>query len=644
MIEQIIKLSVDFLMSEQYSDGSFPTLTSSDPDTFTEAVMCASVFASALILSNLREFEEKSDIENIKKKLSGFLLLQKSANWSFNYWKRDSEQYKNTPYPDDLDDTFCALSSLYQYKPDLIDGATMAKIVTLLTSLEIKEGGPYRTWLVSNKVEDVWLDIDLAVNNNIAHFLSLQEIELPNLILLTEKAIEERSYYSPYYPSEYPIIYFISRWYRGNKKEEIIQYLLKCCNQDGNWDNPLNTALAISSLLNLGYFSERLKNNVDYLLEKQKNGRWNAYGFCFDPEIKGVPYYAGSSSLTTSFCLEALQKYSNQKLKKKNQGERAEKERIKQEEQVKIYNAVIDKIKEKIKLLPEDLKQKALEIGARIIKNDKDNQVILLPYYFKESLGVNGKKVSDDFIVLLGAANVYGWVAYSVYDDFLDDEGDQSLLSVANFCLRELTIIFNNILDGNFSSFFQKVMNQLDTANIWEILNCRISEGNIAIPDYGDYSIFAERALGHALGPIAILFSLGYREDSFEVKNILDFFYHFIIARQFNDDAHDWEEDLEKGQINGVGALVLRQSQIKISKSEIEKNKVVLQNIFWYNVIGDICNKVILHINKASELLKSNRLIVDSRSLEKIIAPLKKNAEKTLQEQKEAIKFLKAYR
>lgn len=646
MIDQSIKEGIYFLKTIQEADGSFSSLTSSNFNDFTEARVVASVFSSALILANLQIFEEKSDIENINKKLSKFLLSQKNENWSFNYWKRNSEQSINIPYPDDLDDTFCALSSLYRYDANLIGGEAMAKIVAILTSLEVQEGGPYRTWIVPSDAEKVWRDIDLAVNNNIAYFLSLQEVELPNLVLLIEKAIEEERYYSPYYPSEYPIMYFISRWYQGGKAEKTIQYLLSK-KIENNWGNALNTALSISALLNLKFPAEKLKESIDCLLADQKNGSWESYGFCFDPAIKGNAYYAGSSSLTTAFCLEALQKYKNCELKIKNQEAKTKKEKIKQEEYAKVYNAVIEKVKEKLNTLTDDLKQQQLKIIKKIIEGDKDKQILLLPYFFKLSLGKNGHNVPDELITILGLANLYGWAAYTIYDDFLDEEGSPNLLPAANLCLRELTNIFTGILDGKFASFFRKVMDTLEASNAWEVANCRIRTnnlGNMKIPDYKDFSKLAERSLGHALGPIAILFSLGYKEDSKEVKGIFNFFKHYIIARQLNDDAHDWEEDFKKGQINSVGAMVLNIYYKKFSADKtinFKKIQEKLQNFFWYSIIIDICNIVEMNTELARKSLQFVAPISEFALFEKLLNPLENIAKKTRKEQQEIIKFLK---
>ncbi len=206
MIPKIIDKGIGFLAKSQQKNGSFLSLSTPSKRSFKNAKKYHPTFPSSLILSCLCSLEETAGIKQIKDKLTIFLLSQKNKHWSFNYWVRNSQEAQKLPYPDDLDDTFCALSALFQHNPKLIDGSAMAKIVTLLTAVEEKEGGPYRTWLVSQDADKIWKDIDLAVNSNIAYFLLLQDISLPNIDILIESAIETKNYTSPYYPSIYPII------------------------------------------------------------------------------------------------------------------------------------------------------------------------------------------------------------------------------------------------------------------------------------------------------------------------------------------------------------------------------------------------------------------------------------------------------
>ena len=655
-INKFIKQGIAFLAKNQLKNGGFLSLSSPNLNNFISAEQYQTTFPASLILSSLNTLKETLKVQEMKTKIANFLLSQKSKHWSLNYFVRNSKDAHKLPFPDDLDDTFCALSALVQYNPKLIDASAMAKIVMLLTAVEEKEGGPYYTWLVSPDTEKTWKDIDLAVNSNVAYFLSLQEVELPNLTSFIETAIDNTSYKSPYYFSVYPVIYFISRFYKGDKTKKIINFLLKKQNKDYKWDNPLNTALSISSLFNLGFPVAKLEKSISSLTSKDYHQEWyKPYALGIDPAIQGKQHYCGSPTLTLVFCLEALNKYlisQNEKMVQNIASPRT----VNTTEQTKIYNSVSSTAIKRCSELNKDLKEQALDQLAKTLKTNKDKQIVLLPYFFKTALAEKAKNISNEKLQQLGLANLYGWTAYTIYDDFLDDEGEPKLLSVANLMLRNLTTIFNNVLapESGFHILFHKTMDRLDAANTWEVNNCRINIKNNQLkipnilPDYADYVKISERSLGHMLGPIAILFLLGYTEKSSEVKNLASFFRHYLTARQLNDDAHDWEQDIKKGHINIVGAAVLKKWKEIIPSAQHQKADVFkimpdLQKIFWQEVMPGICQNVLKQADLAEKSLLQISLISNPSIITKFLVPVRHSAQKALTEQKEAIKFLKAY-
>jgi len=639
-----IKNALIFLEKNQKKDGNFLSFSSTDKKISKDIKKLNSVFSSALILSSLHSLK---NTEKIKNKLANFLMAQKNDFWSFNYWTRNSKESKKFPYPDDLDDTFCALCALSLFDEKIIDGEALAKIVTLLTATEEKEGGPYRTWLIPPNSDTVWKDVDIAVNSNIAFFLSLKGVSLKNINNLIEKSIDKKKYFSPYYPSEYPIIYFISRFYSKKKKEKIIKFLLSKQKKNGAWQNPLNTALSLSSLINLKYKGPAIKKGFEYLLKSQKeNGSWSPYAFCLDPSINGKKYYSGSPYLTTAFCLEAFNKI--EKPVKKNM----KKQKL---YELKIYNTVKDNAIERFLELGPELRDAAKNQFKKIIASRRNKEIILLPFYFLSSFKKEKEYTLKEIehLTELGLANLYGWMAYTIYDDFLDEDGDSATLSVANLCLRNLTEIFTNTeyKNNNFDKFFQQIMDKIDSANSWEIKNCRmkIKDDAIYIPDtlpkYKNYSKLAERSLGHTLGPLAILFFLGYKKNSSETKQVFSFFKHYTIARQLNDDAHDWEEDLKKGHINSSGALILKNLK-KRNITKIKKDDFTnkLQIIFWNEVIDIVCEKILFEVNEAEKILKKLKIIRDKKIFSKLLDSPKRAAKKAISEKKESLKFLNSYK
>lgn len=620
------------LKNQQKNDGAFVSLTSDKKD-FAKAKKSETIFLTAIVANCLNSLEKNTETEEIKRKAIDFLLKQKNDNWSFNYWQKNSEAEKIFPYPNDLDDTFCSLIALFRHDPSLLDGSSLAKIVTILTALEKKEGGPYKTWIVPENADEAWKDIDVAVNSNIAYFLALQDIFLPNLRKFLFKAIESLNIESKYYPTIYPVAYFLARYLNLDKKTSIetknkLEKIILKNKKNNYWENPLNTALAILSLLELKTDSKKLGKSIDYLKTTSKNGRWKAYSFCYDPTINEKKHFAGSKALTTAFCLEAIYLFNKQKptkekpIKKDMLGE-------------KIYSEVIKLVKKRFSKISIDLKAEAIKQLEKTLKKDKDKQIILMPYFFTFGLD---RKVPTDFLIKLGMANLYGWIAYTIYDDFLDNEGKPAELSTANLCLRELATIFNEILPKKttFEGMFQKIMDVLDNANTWEINHTRF-KGKISeikkLPDYENYWQLADKSIGHSLGPIAILFYLGFKEDSAEVKNFLKFFKHYIIARQLNDDAHDWEKDLKNGYINSVAVEILKEC----------KNEKELQSFFWNKIFKNVSEKIIGHTNQAKKILDKEKTLEKNLLFKYLISSIEEKVQKGIEEQTKSVEFLKSY-
>ncbi len=664
-LREAIDKGLRFLDKSQEKDGSFMCLVSTKFDNYRNAKTVPAIVPPNIVLSSLIHIKGNGVADKIKKRTAEFLLGERSAYWSFNYWFRKSDWFKKEPYPDDLDDTFCALAALYEYNPALFDGKVMAKIVTMLTSAEKKEGGPYDMWLVPPEGRKTWDDTDLVVNSNIAFFLSLQDITLPNLNAFIEKSIDKKDYEFPY-NRIYPGLYFISRFYnpapheatkdegRVRRIKNMVDLLLSKREPDGKWENPLRTALAVSALMNLSgaKYRPQIEKGIRYLLKTQsKSGSWEPASFYFQMRTEKKTLYAGDPSITTALCLEAINKFA---LLDSYEGKTLEGKKPLHNSSgaLKIHREIAKEVRNRFAMCDKDLKREAFKIIAKTLRGDKDKQIVLLPYFFRSSLGKFGKNISDSLIIKLGVANLFGWIAYTIYDNFLDNEGEPNLLSVANLSLRESSSGFSSILpkESLFAEFSVRIFDAIDSANTWEIANSRFDINKPTtiknLPDYGDYSQLAMKSFGHSLGPLAILFSLGYKENSSEVKNVTQFFKHYIIARQLNDDAHDWEDDLKNGHINAVAVQLLEDErsvnpQFKLQRADKSGS---LQKTFWGKTIVGVCKDIMKYTKLARQDLKKVSVIKDTAMFEKLLASIELSAQKALKERAETIKFLKTYK
>jgi len=641
--KEVIQKNLHYVAQQQQKDGGFISFSSSKTDDFTESVSYRTNFTTSVILEVLSQISDTPILYQIKKRAADFLLSQKSEHWSWNYWSKSSKELIQMPYPDDLDDTFCALNSLFLFDNKLITGSAYAHIVQLLTSVEEKEGGPYKTWLVSQKTSG-WDDVDIVVNSNIAYFLSMQDIKLPNLQLFFKKRFQKEKLQSSYYPSLYPCLYFLSRFYADKKGIEKI--LLTKKNKEGYWENPLYTSLAILALLNGNFPPKKLEKSIAYLLEQQNKNHWEAYAFCIDPAQKGKTYYAGSPALTTAFCLTGLSLFmkhmSEIKARVKNNDEKIYIQEILNSKLLQFHTKELTGVKD---LLVE-----------KLISKDNAKQIPLMPYFFSQALGKNREKMQKKDIILLCQANVLGWLAYTIYDDFLDEEGNPKLLPLANICLRRLTLIFDTAFSTNksISPFFHSVLDIIEKANFWEVTHCRLPlkdneiEFDIAkLPEFSDLEQLAHKSLGHGLGPLTILLLLGYKQTDKEFISLYNFFIHYLIAKQLHDDAHDWEEDLSRGHISFSVALLLKKAKEKkiITTNKLLLKKVIpkLQKLFWHEIIEEVCSNIYFHIESAQKELDSSSVISNNKKLEDLLKIYKDGADKTLDERKKTIDFLQVY-
>ena len=148
----------------QRADGSF---TGEHWGAGAEREPTTSLFATALVVCATTSLPPSDTREELRRKAANFLRGHQSPHGSFNYWIRGSIGEKELPCPDDLDDTACALAALTIADPSRMDGPAMSNIVKILTHVESKPGGPYRTWITGSDVADIWKDVDPVVNANI---------------------------------------------------------------------------------------------------------------------------------------------------------------------------------------------------------------------------------------------------------------------------------------------------------------------------------------------------------------------------------------------------------------------------------------------------------------------------------------------
>lgn len=641
-INRAIRQGIAYITAQQLESGGFESFSSPSLEPFRPEITYQTTFVPALTLGAITAVEDQAALA-LRTKLATFVKNQAGSVGAYNYWARSEVQRKKMPYPDDLDDTFCALSALYLDNPAHITEARLAQAVKLLLATESAIGGPYRTWLVGSDARPAWQDVDVAVNANIAYFLSLASNPLPNLQAYIDRAIADNALASPYYPSTYPIVYYVARGYSGNQKSQLVEIIRTLTVAAAS---PQDVALCLAALASLKVIKRSDEPVFKKLLAAQaKDGSWPATAFCLDPAKGGRPHYHGSPVLATAFAIQALTAYAAQ---------------TSQPEQVVRHTApaphsdykevVLELACKRSAALPEDLRQTTVKTLQKIADGSNGTEIIELAPRFNKSLYRPLAKTPKKFLSLLSLGNLYGWLAYTVYDDFIDEEGVPSLLPSANVALRSSVGIFMDALPDNapFRSLVQTTFDTIDGANAWELAHCRFGlKGQTVIigglPDYKDRFVLAERSLGHSLAPLAILARAGHATTSNAFRQTRLALAHYLIAKQLCDDMHDWQADMQRGHCTYVVATLLADLGVRSGKHKLNDLLIKGQRQFWRNTLPPLCAVAEQHVTLSRKAVEKSAIFKPGNIFAELLAKVELTLSETIQKQASAKEFLRYY-
>jgi hypothetical protein len=200
-----------------------------------------------------------------------------------------------------------------------------------------------------------------------------------------------------------------------------------------------------------------------------------------------------------------------------------------------------------------------------------------------------------------------------------------------------------------FPAFVRDTFDAIDSANAWELAHCRFKTDAqtitiSALPDYGKLSALAERSLGHTLPPLGVLVASGIASASTDFKALQQALKHYLIARQLNDDAHDWQDDLKNGQITFVVSTLLKEAHIPQGKHTRASLQAKLQKQFWHHSLPLICEQMQLQVALARQALTKTQLLQPINIITKLLDDIETSITETLATQKTARSFLKHYR
>ncbi len=604
---------LSYLKATQFSNGSFEN----------------SPFQTSLILICLSNLKNNTTVQLIARNAISYLFSQKSLQGSWNYYDRSQT---HPVLPDDLDDTAMALAAIAVHEPGLVTEEVLLSFVNNLIAHETREGGPYFTWIVPQHLRESWGDIDLVVNSTINFFLNQQKIFLEPLDTFLENAITHQSLESKYY-SRLHHCFFLSRSCSSRAKKNLMKILVQLY---PHITTPLDRSLFITTYLNLGGTPQKVSHDIARLSKLRPN-HLSADPFYIEELHKGIPTYAGSQALTAAFILQALTTYTHHLSPNPTNPRHDVRKKI---------SHVSKLLLQRFASAPKALRQDLSLIVEKMSNQEKAPEIFLLPFLWQQSLQPHYQKsFSSEQVLRLCVANVLGWIGFGIYDEVIDGEQKQHLIPLANCCVRELVEIFHDVTPPHHFETIKNILDTIDHANDWEQTHYKTSvvDGIVelpkVLPHYKNLEHLAHKSLGHGLGPIILTLT--------KKKHVRQFFIHYLIARQLNDDAHDWLGDLEQGILNPVSVriikrfLELRPAQAHIN---LKTDREFLQSLFWYEIIDTLVHEIYSHTKQARSVIKKLHIFKDSSIADLVLLPLEQSAHQALAERNSAVRFLEKYR
>jgi len=483
-------------------------------------------------------------------------------------------------------EVFLALTALWKYDPTWVSGDQLAYSIQRLVQSEVRVGGPY----YSNG------HVDTIANLQIASFVYLIAKPLPALNafldeIITKGHFEETGLDSPY------ALYLLATLYNH---PVIVDYIESRRRQTTAYQAVVLATIKSPSVT-------PWKKLLTICANQQPAGFW-----CQEVLLCGNP---GSYISTTAFIVKVLTMYQNGLLKK-NASHLEERHKLVTQATRQLFGTPLT-----------PLQQSTLATIDKICGAKKAFEITLLPYFFALALK-QPTSLTDHHFVTLGTANVCGWIAYSIYDDFLDMEGIPAQLPIANITMRASLDCFWTAFPENygFHYYVTTIFNEIDEANAWEVENCRFTIHNDKVtigqlPKYSKRAVLAARSFAHALGPIAILIH-GTKSTPQQTRRIESAFRHYLIARQLSDDLHDWADDMHTGQASYVVSAILRDMRVSPGTYSLSALMSGMQKKFRRTTMSHVCELALRHIYIARQSFIKSGLLKNTNDIYVLIDEL----------------------
>lgn len=530
-------------------------------------------------------------------------LLEGTAN----YWIRESNQFQEFRLPDDLDDTACVAAGLLRH------GVEPSPELFLKTmQIEQKTGGPYFTWYIPRTQKDLarWQDVDPVVNAHFFYLASLYGMSLPKLRKFVIQCLKKHNLKSVYYPSELIFCVYAGRAADVAQDKELVLLL----NQELGKYDPIQLTSA-ELLLWCCAFAQINKTLPSRALAKllqlqNSDGGLPSIAIChgFD-RGKGKQTFVGNPAASTSLFLEILGHLSPavKKIEVNNSFE-------------SLYSDIWEHVSGLIKHTD----------ASSHIRQAEKLQSISLPLLIVLDLESKFQlKLDHKLIKLFCASAATGWLAFSILDNALDEEDWRiSKLNTIHQLLLTCTQQAES-LSSEFSRFVSKALIETGNYYAWEDANLRLrnltSWDKVINSPPSFQHVFTRNNIFSSSCQELVRLIGGSDELQAVFAQVVS---TIMFLYQLNDDAHDWQVDLQKGILTYPLHLLLQ---------TIQAWGPELEQMYWENVMPRVIEIAKDKYSDSTKLLISSGLdkSLISKALDKSFAPFK-----TAEKESAAVKLI----
>jgi len=313
----------------------------------------------------------------------------------------------------------------------------------------------------------------------------------------------------------------------------------------------------------------------------------------------------------------------------------------------RLRRSIIQAAERDINALPSPLRTTARSVVGMVTRFENVEEILLLGRLFAKSLTAH-PAVDDALFKATGLGNLYAWTAYTVFDDFLDDEGRAIQLPAASMALRRSLHYFHSALPGvaEWPAYVEQVFDTIDAANTWELEHGRfaVQDGMVevsALPSFVSARRLYERSLAHCLPTIAILVAAGRPLDDLSTRAVRQAFSYYLAARQLGDDLHDWEEDARRGQINFAVAAIMRDMKLAPGPHRLDELVPRMREQFWDHSFVPLAKIMKHYIQYGRKELDRSALVAPNSPVYTLFAILEASLQHTYQEHTAGHDFLR---